>query len=301
MLTIRRDVMDAIENLMTGSMITKSGLTGTLNLSGSRREGFRFWESDFDMMSTIENLKVIWNLFQIQEYINDFSIFQVFAFDGSNSPPGYGLLQELKLPNPNDYLNCVINGKVYISSSKETSCASLINPNLWIHGPCIATNMPYYVLDRVSSIKSDFWPPIASSFVSKCKSWPEPCILKDIVRNGCHLVPIGHKLGIHGKEEWRISFAMAEKRLVYAMNHSQFLLYGLMKLFMKEVINRDVEENDELLCSYHMKTAVFWVLQQNSLSECNSQNFLQCFWICFKLVIKWVYEGVCPNFFYPGK
>lgn len=77
MLTIRRDVMDAIENLMTGSMITKSGLTGTLNLSGSRREGFRFWESDFDMMSTIENLKVIWNLFQIQEYINDFSIFQV--------------------------------------------------------------------------------------------------------------------------------------------------------------------------------------------------------------------------------
>lgn len=92
---------------------------------------------------------------------------------------------------------------------------------------------------------------------------------------------------------------MAEKRLVYAMNHSQFLLYGLMKLFMKEVINRDVEENDEWLCSYHMKTAVFWVLQQNSLSECNSQNFLQCFWICFKLVIKWVYEGVCPNFFIP--
>lgn len=92
---------------------------------------------------------------------------------------------------------------------------------------------------------------------------------------------------------------MAEKRLVYAMNHSQFLLYGLMKLFMKEVINRDVEENDELLCSYHMKTAVFWVLKQNSLSECNSQNFMQCFLICFKLVIKWVYEGVCPNFFIP--
>lgn len=48
-----------------------------------------------------------------------------------------------------------------------------------------------------------------------------------------------------------------------------------------------------------MKTAVFWVLQQNSLPECNSRSFLRCFWICFKLVIKWVYEGVCPNFFIP--
>lgn len=48
-----------------------------------------------------------------------------------------------------------------------------------------------------------------------------------------------------------------------------------------------------------MKTAIFWVLQQNSLPECNSQSFLQCFWICFKLVIKWVYESACPNFFIP--
>lgn len=79
MITVRRDVVDAIENLMSGSMITKSGLKGTLNFSGSRREGFRFLESDFDIMSTVENLKVIWNLFQVLHYINDFSIFQVFC------------------------------------------------------------------------------------------------------------------------------------------------------------------------------------------------------------------------------
>lgn len=104
MIIVRRDVLDAIENFMTGSMITKNVLIKTLNFSGSRGEGFRFFlESDFDMMSTVENLKVIWNLFQLQHYVNDFSVFQVFAFDASNSPPGYGLLQELKLPNPYDY------------------------------------------------------------------------------------------------------------------------------------------------------------------------------------------------------
>lgn len=52
MIIVRRDVLDvdAIENFMTGSMITKNVLIRTLNFSGSRGEGFRvFLESDFDM------------------------------------------------------------------------------------------------------------------------------------------------------------------------------------------------------------------------------------------------------------
>lgn len=298
-ITIRRDVMDVTDILNTRSTILDEGVTATVNFSGSRREGFRFLESDFDIMVILENLRVIWNLSQCQRYDKNSSIHEIFAFDGSNSPPGYGLLQEIISPDAESHFNCVINGKVYVSSSKWTSFSSSFNEYFRIHGPCVAMNIPNFVIDKVECIRSDYWPPFASSFEKRCHLWPEPSIVHDIVKNGCHLVPKGHKLGIHGKEEWRISFATAEKRLVYSMNHSQFLLYGLMKLFMKEVINRGVEENDELLCSYHMKTAVFWVLQQSVLPECNSRSFLQCFWICFKLVIKWVYEGVCPNFFIP--
>lgn len=29
------------------------------------------------------------------------------------------------------------------------------------------------------------------------------------------------------------------------------------------------------------------------------QNLLASFWVCFKLLLKWVYDGVCPNFFIP--
>lgn len=298
-LTIRRDVMDVTDILNTRSIIFNNGGITTVNLSGSRREGFCFIQSDIDLMLTVENLRVIWNRSHSQHYDKDSSIDEVFAFDNSNSPPGYGLLEVIMSLDAKYPLHCVINGKVYVSSSQWTSLGSSFNENIRIHGPCIAMTTPYFAFDEVECIRSDFWPPFASSFEKRCHLWPEPSILHDIVKNGCHLVPIGHKLGIHGKEEWRISFAMAEKRLVYSMNHSQFLLYGLMKLFMKEVINRGVEENDELLCSYHMKTAVFWVLQQSVLPECNSRSFLRCFWICFKLIIKWVYEGVCPNFFIP--
>lgn len=58
-------------------------------------------------------------------------------------------------------------------------------------------------------------------------------------------------------------------------------------------------EEDKLLCSYHMKTAVLWVLQHSTITECCPQNILKYFWACFKLILKWVYEGICPNFFIP--
>uniref|UniRef100_A0A8W8IZG4 Mab-21-like HhH/H2TH-like domain-containing protein n=1 Tax=Magallana gigas TaxID=29159 RepID=A0A8W8IZG4_MAGGI len=133
----------------------------------------------------------------------------------------------------------------------------------------------------------------------RCHSWPDPEIVHDIVRNGCHFVPIGHPLGPNENQEWRVSFSQAEYKLVSSMNHCQFLTYGLLKLFLKEVIDQQSEETKKLLCSYHMKTTVFWAFQQNSLLQWCPQNLLAGFWICFKLLLKWVYEGICPNFFIP--
>lgn len=219
-------------------------------------------------------------------------------FDGSNSPPGYGLLQILSQVEL-DTLNVLFvkDRNSYVSSTAWKNL--LLNPIAGrIHGPCISCNFDLNY-DLTECFISKCWPPMASTFFSRCQLWPNRQILRDIVNNGCHLVPIGHKLGNHEEEEWMISFSLAEKDLVYSMNHSQFLLYGLMKLFLKENINKGLDEEEQILCSYHIKTAIFWTLQQGSLFECCERNFLKCFWICFKLVIKWVYEGVCPNFFIP--
>ena len=106
------------------------------------------------------------------------------------------------------------------------------------------------------------------------------------------------KLGKHADNEWRISFSQAEQKLVYSMNHTQFLTYGLLKLFVKE-FNNGLIEDEKLLCSYHMKTAIFWAIQQNTIAHWCPQNLLAGFWVCFKLLLKWVYQGVCPNFFIP--
>jgi hypothetical protein len=143
---------------------------------------------------------------------------------------------------------------IYLVLNTESSD---ISPNSTVHGPCGSGTLGPIEYDHAHCFVCDFWPPSASSWIDRCHTWPQPQVVKDIVRSGCHFVAIGNKLGNHESNEWRISFSLAEQNLVYSMNHCQFLTYGLLKLFLKEVINNGVGDNEKLLCSYHMKTTVF--------------------------------------------
>ena len=170
-----------------------------------------------------------------------------------------------------------------------------------MHGPCSSgTHHNVLDYDYAYGFVSDFWPPCASSWKDRCHLWPQRHVVDNIVRSGCHFVAIGHRLcpGKHEDNEWRISFSQAEQKIVYAMNHTQFLTYGLLKLFVNE-INRGLREEEKLLCSYHIKTIIFWAIQKNTIDLWHPQNLLAGFWVCFKLLLKWLYEGVCPNFFIP--
>ncbi|XP_052708198.1 uncharacterized protein LOC128183283 [Crassostrea angulata] len=291
----RRDMVDIVEMLINNEM-----LPTTVMLSGSRREGFRLSGSDRDTMHWLNNHRVIWDFSQCQFY--NTQEHALILCDSSESPPGFTLLWlPLERASHGVMSACVrMNGMLYISSSKyrDVTC-SLVFPGSSPHGPCGSGIYGDIEYDNAHCFVSDFWPPPASSWIDRCHSWPPPHVVNDIIRNGCHFVAIGHKLGNHTDNEWRISFSQAEYKLVCSMNHTQFLTYGLLKLFLKEIINEGLRDEDKLLCSYHMKTTVFWAIQQNVLPRWCPQNLLVGFWVCFKLLLKWVYEGVCSNFFIP--
>lgn len=80
---------------------------------------------------------------------------------------------------------------------------NFLNPILCsrIHGPCISSNLERLDFDYAECLISRCWPPMASTFLSRCQLWPNPQTLQDIVNKECHLVPIGHKLGNHEEEE----------------------------------------------------------------------------------------------------
>ncbi|XP_062600458.1 uncharacterized protein LOC134262085, partial [Saccostrea cucullata] len=297
LVAMRRDLMDIWE--MVENQVRTSDEESVM-VSGSQREGLRLEGSDLDIMHWPNNHHVIWELSQSQYYNTNRQT--LILCDCSDSPPGFTLLYLL---SPSMYIEIqraciIIYNRHYISSSKfiQIVCSALKRKSTR-HGPCASGKIRTLEYDEAYCFVCDFWPPSASSWIDRCHFWPPPHFVDDIVKNGCHFVAIGHNLGCNEDLEWRISFSLAEQKLVYAMNHCQFLTYGLLKLFLTEIINNRVGDDDKLLCSYHMKTAVFWVIQQNTMPHWCPQNVLGCFWVCFKLILKWVYEGDCPNFFIP--
>nr|XP_022344447.1 uncharacterized protein LOC111137310 [Crassostrea virginica] len=300
-----RDVVDIIE-LLKHKVIRTDQIVNME--SGSRGEGFRFIDSDVDIMYWPNNHRVLWDFSQATLY--NTNRYALILCDSSESPPGFTLLWlPLEAAAKATLSSCVrINGALYISSAmyRDNTCTLMkqIQPDSTVHGPCSSGSLDCGLgcgpmeYDIADCFVSDFWPPSASSWTDRCHSWPPPHVVNDIVRSGCHFVAIGHKLGKQADNEWRISFSQAEQKLVYAMNHTQFLTYGLLKCFVKE-FNNGLSEEEKLLCSYHMKTTIFWAVQQNAIAHWCPQNLLAGFWVCFKLLLKWVYEGVCPNFFIP--
>ncbi|XP_061185818.1 uncharacterized protein LOC133193921 [Saccostrea echinata] len=265
---VRRDMMDIVEKFYD---LTEMNQTYVCIDSGSYREGFRLEGSDRDIMAWSKQHRVIWDLSQVQ--YQSIKLSHIFA-DCSEIPPGFALLQLLTPTTDETVLrSCFrMNDKFYISSSvhRQTKC-SAAGIESKIHGPCVSSTCGQVEYDIAHGFVSDFWPPVASSWIERCQIWPSYHIVTDIFKRGCHFVAIGNKMGNHEDSEWRISFSLAEQKLVYSMNHYQFLIYGLLKIFLNEVINNTPDE-DNLLCSYHMKTAVFWAIQSDTLSSLSTKH-----------------------------
>ncbi|XP_056006099.1 uncharacterized protein LOC125658981 [Ostrea edulis] len=169
------------------------------------------------------------------------------------------------------------------------------------HGPCVSCYLGSTgtELDCAVCFASTHLPALTRPWIERClwHTWPPTPMLAEMLENGYHCVPVGSKIISSGNLlEWRLSFSQAEQKLVSTMNHTQFLVYGLLKIFLKEIVNDGVEE--PLLCSYFLKTTVFWMIQEGSV-EWRPNNLLNCFWKCFKYLIGCVYRGVFPNFFIP--
>ncbi|XP_062614771.1 uncharacterized protein LOC134276544 [Saccostrea cucullata] len=227
--TMRRDISDFREMILSNE--TRRDFR--IICSGSYKEGFKLDESDRDAMISLVNYRVIWNLSQNQINCRQ----TLFLVDSSESPPGYTLI---RLLSPFTLTMKIwasrfgLYGKNYISSSNfRENMRFSSRPDSHVHGPCRSGNFKGVEFDDAYSFPSDVWPPPALAWIKRCHSWPSSGVVDDIIRKGCHFVAIGNKLGNHEENEWRISFAYAEQKLVYSMNHCQFLTYDLPKLILK--------------------------------------------------------------------
>ncbi|KAK3099858.1 hypothetical protein FSP39_010842 [Pinctada imbricata] len=280
-------------------------------MSGSRAEGFELESSDFDIMLINKNVLVIDH--ELQNVLNTAIFPVVLHMETDNVPPGFTLLKCIRYDSrPKDdnihaIISCLIlRGKSVYMSSQKAQKILLWSGKSSVHGPCRSGTVYGLEYDCAYTLKCPFWPKQANSFISRSirNGWPTADELIGICKDGCLLVAINSKqqlINDNADLEWRISFSLAEKKLVYSMNHCQFLCYGLMKIFLNEVLKeipKTKTETGNVLCSYFMKTAVFWEISEY-VNDWTNQTFLNKFLNVFRRIIKWVEDGYCPNFFIP--
>ncbi|KAK3096920.1 hypothetical protein FSP39_004768 [Pinctada imbricata] len=269
--------------------------------SGSRAEGFRFPTSDIDNMIVFNMISVIMDDADTQPMA-----ITVVKMETDKTRPGFCMLRFIPR---NDFLG--INAEIselcvpykdglFLSNTAWKDRYRGRIQDSFTHGPCESGIHGSMETDIANCLKCK-WPKSAYPCIQKLvrTKWPSLHHLSGIVKNGCHIVPIGDKTSCKESLEWRISFSEAEKSLIHEMNHCQFLTYGLLKVFLKEVINTGVRPDvDGLLCSYFLKTTVLWEIVQ-SCPAWKEQDLLKWFWICFRRLLSWVSDGYCPNFFIP--
>ncbi|XP_062594144.1 uncharacterized protein LOC134255625 isoform X2 [Saccostrea cucullata] len=262
---IRREIEDTVE-VVNKPVYIMRGFDRME--SGNRRKGFRLRTSDHDIMFWYSNHKVICDVSQISLYRIPQHTMILMEYD--DLTPGFTRL--ILLSPSNDEIvrsSCVeINNYVYVSSTlfrdKHLRFLQIFNlpSSSHSHGPCATFCQDNTMeADYAFCLQSHHWPALALPWIQRCQQgWLSEAVISDILRSGFHVVPIGSTPD--SIEEWRISFSLAEQKLVYAMNHCQFLCYALFKIFLKEVIN--FKDDSPFLCSYFIKTAVFWVIQNNN-------------------------------------
>ena len=217
--------------------------------TGSKAEGLDLPGSDLDVMYDINNKE---NILIIQALQDAYTTIDkvVFHMTTENVHPCFAMLRNVnRIQSALLFYSCQpFDNAMYLSSflfmhNIETH-VDFGDVTIARQGPSIEGWTPFMDTsqsgtDAVFSIHCPFWPDPASEWKSRQRrfGWPRQSDIKYIEEFGFHLVPVGHPSSDISMMEWRISFSVAERALVWSFNHVQMQLYAILKIIFKEFIN----------------------------------------------------------------
>ena len=286
--------------------------------TGSKAEGLDLPGSDDDYMWDINGIYNIRVAQTIQEArVASSPRISTLLLCTDNVHPGFALLRWLSISSPIPHplllrASQYMYGFPHLSSFLFTrECLQADNPGHGytrvIQGPSIETWSEYddrseSGVDSVPSIHCPFWPRGAEEWLHRPRryGWPTPTDITQITDFGCHLVAVGFPLSSSKEMEWRISFSIAERILVWSFNHVQVQCYAVMKIILKEFIKVRCSPANYVLCSYFIKTFLFWKFEVTESTFWRADNFRAC--ISFLLVefTKCIRDRELPHYFFPS-
>ena len=290
--------------------------------TGSKAEGLDLPGSDHDFMHDMNELYGV-KIVQSLDNIPETSSHVTFFMSTENIRPGFALLQHvnqkltlIKQPflffafqKMNDVSYLSSNSVVDLYKNIKSWLDPFTNGESFIRarqGPSVETWGEFHDksesgIDDVFSIHCDFWPKVASEWTQRARNfgWPAPRDISSIVAFGCHVVPVGHPHSETKLNEWRISFSVAERTLVWAFNHVQMQCYAVLKIILKEFIKVKCSPQNQFLCSYFIKTFLFWKYEASEPKFWREDNFRECIMYLLTEFSKCIREGVLSHYFIP--
>ena len=281
-----------------------------IHFTGSKAEGLDLPGSDKDYMMDLNGIYNIEVMQSPREESNSSANTLIMCTE--NVRPGFALLQMPRVPSNLAHATEIINGVHYLSSNlmvhfifQGQTSGVFVNQfsKLKRQGPSIeqTVSKDSEGIDNVRSMHCAFWPNVASEWRQRPRyfGWPKPSDISSIVSFGCHLVAVGHPLSESKFTEWRISFSIAERTLVWSFNHVQMQCYAVMKIILKEFIKIKCSSENKVLCSYFIKTFLFWKFEGRDLQFWRIDNFRECIMYLLNQFVICLREGVLPHYFIP--
>ena len=284
--------------------------------TGSKAEGLSLPESDADYMFDVNtDFKI--KVYQTLQEIDKTNPCHNLLLCTDNVPLGFALLQYV---NQCPCQKCVIVQCLQNITGIHLPCfgsnlfAQYVSDHCFKHpkelikrqGPSVEVWCSYddkskSGTDLVPSIHCTFWPNSASEWTQRPRhfGWPSSHDILSIIDFGCHLVAVGHPYSDTKLSEWRISFSVAERALVWSFNHVQMQCYAVMKIILKQFIKVKCSSNNFVLCSYFIKTFLFWRYEKTHLNFWSPENLRFCIKVLLIEFSKCIQEGILSHYFIP--
>lgn len=121
-------------------------------------------------------------------------------------------------------------------------------------------------------------------------------MIKRAKEDGIHLVPTGYKGSNYANIEWRFSFSGTELNLVHTWPNTLKKCYFLLKL-LKKTITIQAPSLVHALSSYHIKTALFWLVEETGVEYWVRHSMSECLMHSLEHLLKFVDRGCIPHYF----
>ncbi|XP_052090220.1 uncharacterized protein LOC127726806 [Mytilus californianus] len=93
-------------------------------------------------------------------------------------------------------------------------------------------------------------------------------------------------------------FLWQKKILIFSWSHTQLLCYALLKILLKEIIQK-IDILKDLLCSYFIKTLMFWISEESDPSIWRPDNIIPCFMACLQKLLYCIEYSTLLHYFIP--